>query len=31
LDSYKKSVELNPNNIRGKKILEELISERRLK
>ena len=27
LESYKKSVELNPNNIRGKKILEEVISE----
>ncbi|MCB2311811.1 hypothetical protein LGL55_11155 [Clostridium tagluense] len=27
LESYKKSVELNPKNIRGKKILEKLISE----
>lgn len=29
LKSYKKSVELNPKNIRGKKILEELINERK--
>ncbi|MGH4124128.1 MAG: serine hydrolase [Clostridium sp.] len=27
LESYKKSVELDPKNIRGKKILEKLISE----
>ncbi|MBU3128052.1 tetratricopeptide repeat protein [Clostridium tagluense] len=27
LESYKKSVELNPKNITGKKILEKLISE----
>ena len=27
LESYRKSVELNPSNVRGKKILEELISE----
>lgn len=27
LDSYKRSVELNPNNIRGEKVIEELVSE----
>lgn len=27
LESYRKSVELNPNNISGKKVLEKLISE----